>query len=310
MKQGEDKVLRVLDTYDNLINGKLINKRDISQKFNVSEKSIQRDIFEINNYLLTKGHDYDEIIKYDRYKKGYILKNKKSNGLSRADLLVICKILLESRALPKVEINRIINLLISKNDYYKEINKLIQNQMFNYIEPRHGINIINIIWKITNSINEQKIVKVKYKRQDGKLREYLIKPLGLLFNEYYFYLIGEIKGKSNEIVFRIDRFIEYSVTNERFSVMYKDRFKEGEFLNKIQYMYTGELVKIQFKFRGRSLEAVLDRLPTANVITYDNEVPIIEAEVYWEGVKRWILSQQQYIEVIKPEEFRSEIKKL
>ena len=45
-------------------------------------------------------------------------------------------------------------------------------------------------------------------------------------------------------------------------------------------------------------------------ITYDNEVPIIEAEVYWEGVKRWILSQQQYIEVIKPEEFRSEIKKL
>ena len=187
MKQGEDKVLRVLDTYDNLINGKLINKRDISQKFNVSEKSIQRDIFEINNYLLTKGHDYDEIIKYDRCKKGYILKNKESNGLSRADLLVICKILLE--------------------------------------------------------------------------------------------------------------------------VMYKDRFKEGEFLNKIQYMYTGELVKIQFKFRGRSLEAVLDRLPTANVITYDNEVPIIEAEVYWEGVKRWILSQQQYIEVIKPEEFRSEIKK-
>lgn len=76
MKQGEDKVLRVLDTYDNLINGKLINKRDISQKFNVSEKSIQRDIFEINNYLLTKGHDYDEIIKYDRCKKGYILKIK------------------------------------------------------------------------------------------------------------------------------------------------------------------------------------------------------------------------------------------
>lgn len=61
-------------------------------------------------------------------------------------------------------------------------------------------------------------------------------------------MVGEIKGKSNEIVFRIDRFIEYSVTNERFSVMYKDRFKEGEFLNKIQYMYTGELVKIQFKF--------------------------------------------------------------
>ena len=51
MKQGEDKVLRVLDTYDNLINGKLINKRDISQKFNVSEKSIQRDIFEINNSI-------------------------------------------------------------------------------------------------------------------------------------------------------------------------------------------------------------------------------------------------------------------
>lgn len=46
-------------------------------------------------------------------------------------------------------------------------------------------------------------------------------------------------------------------------------------------MYTGELIKIQFKFWGDSLEAILDRLPTAKFIGYNTQdnKKIIEAEV-------------------------------
>ena len=75
-------------------------------------------------------------------------------------------------------------------------------------------------------------------------------------------------------------------------------------------MYTGELIAIQFEFWGDSLEAILDRLPTSKVVRYDEKDnrPIIEAEVYGEGVKRWLLSQKEFLEVIRPIEYREEIK--
>ena len=70
------------------------------------------------------------------------------------------------------------------------------------------------------------------------------------------------------------------------SYLEKDRFKEGEFRKRVQFMFTGALKKITFKFWGDSLEAVLDQLPTAKVVSQLGKESIIEAEVYGDGVKR------------------------
>lgn len=74
-------------------------------------------------------------------------------------------------------------------------------------------------------------------------------------------------------------------------------------------MHAGELIKITFRFWGSSLQAILDRLPTAKVIGKDGDAFVIEAEVYGRGIKMWLLSQAQYLEVIKPKEFREEMKR-
>lgn len=228
------------------------------------------------------------------------------------DIFALSKIILESRAFSKQEMDRILDILRYQCDDSSNVNKIINNERFNYIPPKHNKNIIDFIWKISVSIQEQKIVQAKYERQDGKIKEYKLKPLGLVFSEYYFYLVGEILGKdkSHNIVFRVDRFHKYCITEDIFSMPYKDRFEEGEFHKKIQFMYTGDLIKIQFKFWGDSLEAILDRLPTAKILRYDEKdnKPIIEAEVYGEGVKRWILSQKEFLEVLRPESYRQELK--
>lgn len=75
-------------------------------------------------------------------------------------------------------------------------------------------------------------------------------------------------------------------------------------------MTPGNLLKIKFKFFGRSIQAVLDRLPTAKVVEEEKEdVYIVEAEVYGKGIKMWLLSQGEYLEVLKPEKLRAEIKR-
>ena len=73
-------------------------------------------------------------------------------------------------------------------------------------------------------------------------------------------------------------------------------------------MYKGELTHIQFKFWGDSLEVVLDRIETAEIIGCDGDKAIIEGEVYSKGVIMWLLSQMEFLEVIRPESLRQKMK--
>ena len=89
---------------------------------------------------------------------------------------------------------------------------------------------------------------------------------------------------------------------------YANRFEEGQFRKRIQFMHMGKLVKLQFRFTGKDVESILDRLPTAREVSRDDSGVIIEAEVYGKGILMWLLSQGTMVEVLKPESFREEMK--
>ena len=312
MIDKKDKVTRILNIYERLNKGEIIVKSKEAKKFNVDVKTIQRDIDELRFYF-DETNLGNKSIEYDRKIKGYKISSKLGYEFGDRDIFVLSKILLESRAFAKEEMNRILNILKAFGEDKDKIEKMISNDKFNYTPPKHNRNIIDFIWDVNYSIRMHREVKVKYRRQDNNIREYCIRPLGLVFNEYYFYVIGEIvdRRSNNSIVFRVDRFDEYEITEKKF-IPYEDKLKEGEFSKRIQFMYTGELMSIHFKFWGDSLEAVLDRLPTAKVVEefYENgkRVALIKAEVYGEGVKRWLLSQKEFLEVVRPESYRNEIK--
>ena len=64
-------------------------------------------------------------------------------------------------------------------------------------------------------------------------------------------------------------------------------------------MYSGELQKVKFKYSGPSLEAILDRLPTAEIKESKAGYSIIEAEAYGSGIFMWLKSQGDMIEVLE-----------
>lgn len=53
--------------------------------------------------------------------------------------------------------------------------------------------------------------------------------------------------------------------------------------------------QIKFKYTGPSIEAVLDRLPTAAIVEQDEEGWTVEAEVFGKGIEMWLRSQGFYI---------------
>ncbi|MBP3339310.1 MAG: WYL domain-containing protein [Lachnospiraceae bacterium] len=320
------KNTRTLDMYVRLCEGKVINKQEESQKFGVDERSIQRDIDDIRAFLDEQrsfnSNDGREIV-YDRTQKGFIMIGAEGSMMTNSEILAVSKILLESRAFTKRELKSILDKLVEgcvpqKN--MKLVSDLIANEKYHYVELHQKEYIKDKLWDIGCDIQERNLVSIKYVRANDS-KEYvkrIVEPVAILFSEYYFYLNAFIveKDESDKYVhkynypaiFRIDRIKDYKKIGEKFRVSYANRFEEGEFRKRIQFMYAGKLMNIRLKFYGDNPEPILDRLPTAKVIEQKENEWVIEAEVYGKGIVMWLLSQGNKVEILKPDELRQEIK--
>jgi predicted DNA-binding transcriptional regulator YafY len=307
-----NKGFRLLSIYERLNKGEAIEKAQLADFFGVTQKTIQRDIDDLRAYLAETHMTENEVaIKYDKTRSVYYLVRFEREWLTNEEVMALCKILLESRAFCKEELNGLISKLLTQivpNDR-KKIENMIRNELHHYVPLQHKKHLFSILWELSQFITNNEIIQFDYTRQDGITKERLVKPVAVLFSEYYFYLIAFMADGSKDFptTFRIDRITDLKGIKQHFNIPYKDKFNDGEFRKRVQFMYSGELMKIQFKFWGHSLEAVLDRLPTAKIIAEDGEKKIIEAEVFGMGIKMWLLSQSDNLEVIKPQSFREEI---
>lgn len=322
----ESKNFRTLDMFVRLCEGKTVNKAEEARRFCVDERSIQRDIDDIRAFLDERSMSGDgRTIEYDRSQKGFVMVGEESSMMTNSEILAVSKILLESRAFTKRELKAILDKLVEgcvplKN--MKLVSDLIANEKYHYVELNHKEYIQDKLWEIGSDIHEHNLVSLRYARANAPRESIkrVVEPISILFSEYYFYLNAYIVEKDDSgkyfhkynypAIFRIDRIKNYKHLDEKFKVYYSNRFEEGEFRKRIQFMYAGKLQRVVLKFYGENPEPILDRLPTARVIQqYDNECTI-EAEVYGKGVIMWLLSQGSKVEVIRPESMRAEMKQI
>lgn len=100
-------------------------------------------------------------------------------------------------------------------------------------------------------------------------------------------------------IYRIDRIQNVKVLDEHFKIPYKDRFEEGEYRKRIQFMYGGKLQRTMFWYKGLSVEAVLDRLPTAKILREEDGKYLVSAETFGKGIEMWLRSQGDLVEVVE-----------
>lgn len=294
MADGENKGQRLLGIFDRLSRGETISKEVLAREYGVTEKSIQRDIDDIRSYLAGDRDEGAADICYDRQAKGYRLVEEESRCLTRKEILAMAKILLESRAFAKEELHTILDKLIEAcpREGRKVVEDMIRNETFCYVPPRHGKKLLDALWDISLFIKNREIIRFSYKRQDGAEKEHAAKPVALLFSEFYFYLVA-YKEEETEFptIFRVDRIKDMESTGNTFHIPYADRFKDGEFRKRVQFMYPGPLRRVKFTYSGPSVEAVLDRLPTAQILEEKEGVYTITAEAYGIGIDMWLGSQ-------------------
>lgn len=246
--QKNDKIERVLRIYTKLINGNLINKSEEAIQYGVNERSIQRDMDDIRNFLALEhaagGYAYN--IVYNRKKKGYQMEKAQQTQFSNGELLAMCKLLLGSQAFSKKELKALLDKIIASREVpgdRKLLKSLIENEMFHYTE-QHGADLMGILWELGQAVRASHYIDVYWKDGDCEREEQKrLKPLAVLYINQYFYLAAveereeleeESEVRANPEVFRIDKMCKVQVLEERFHIPYSKRFEEGEFRRKVR----------------------------------------------------------------------------
>lgn len=308
-KSAGFKSQRMLEIYVRLQQGDVLKKAQLAQDYKVAQRSIQRDMEDLRGFLAV--HHGSQTILYDRNECGYRLVDRDEMKFSNEESLAAIKILLESRSLTRQEMFPILEKLLLNcvpKDQVATIQRLIANEQHYYIEPHHGKEVLSPLWELGEAVTQQQRIRIAYTRmKDTEPVTRTVEPVGIMFSEYYFYLIAfiaderirsKLKDKHKEqypAIYRVDRIASLERLPEHFRVPYLDRFQEGEFRKRVQFMYGGELRTVKFRYSGQSIEAVLDRLPTAEILEKDEKGWVIKAEVFGDGIEMWMRSQGECV---------------
>lgn len=311
MASSGNKKSRMLEIFFRAMKGEYISVKKLADEYKVSSKSISRDIAEIKAFLYENRDLVENVeLKYSTSSKSYYL--ELNNFLLNKELIAIIKILIGCRAFSKIELLEIVSKLKNFTSYNDRamINSIISKEMYHYNEVKNDCkNVIENIWKLTRCIYEKIEITVSYYKISRDLVERRIKPIAIIFSDYYFYLIAYRCDVDDwkPLYYRVDRIINIVEHRKYFILDKQHDFDEGELRNKIQFMFPGEYRKIIFEYSGKSVQAILDKLPMAKVIDKKGDIKIIEAETFGKGVNMFLLSQGSSVKALYPPNFVNEM---
>lgn len=111
MNSTTGKADRLLQIYSRLVNGEILSKKEMADRFHITERSVQRDVEALRCYFQEEGLNQDVI--HDRKAGGYRLQKEEKPLLNNGEILAVCKILLESRSMKREEMFPILEKLTS-----------------------------------------------------------------------------------------------------------------------------------------------------------------------------------------------------
>jgi predicted DNA-binding transcriptional regulator YafY len=303
---------RLLEIFFKAVKGDSISVKELALNYDVSNRTISRDLKNIKNFLA----DQRDLVGNAEFDKSPYKDNSQVLHLdfllSNKELFAITKIILGSRSLSRMDVLEIISKLKRLTSTFdrKMLDDIVRKELYHYKEVKHDSkSVIDNLWQIVNAIDQKNEITIEYYKMDRKSVARRIKPIAILFSEYYFYLIAfHVEDDSFQpIYYRVDRIVNIIKHKKKFAIEYSYKIDEGEIKNKVQFMFPGKCQKVRFEFSGPSVQAILDRLPTAKIIETYGKTYLIEAEVFGDGIKMYLLSQGSWVKVLSPPKLVNEI---
>ncbi|PIH03476.1 helix-turn-helix transcriptional regulator [Clostridium combesii] len=299
------KINRLLAIVVMLLNREKISASELAEKFEVSVRTIYRDIEAINLAGIP-------IVSQVGNNGGfYIIDNYKINHqlLTLEDMISIIEALknmnrfLEDKSI-EVAIEKVKNIVPKEK---KEVFDLHFDQMFIDTLPWgfKKCDEESLKYKIIhNAVESKKCIAFDYRNSKSEYNWRKVEPLTLVFKGFYWYLFSFCKLKDDYRFFKLSRIENLTVLDEKIS---EDRISYKEYINinKTQEVPTRVVLKFSEKVRYR-----VDDCFDKNDIKIQEDDSVI-VDTYFledEWVYSMILSYGEYVEVLEPNHIREIIK--
>jgi predicted DNA-binding transcriptional regulator YafY len=295
------KLERLLAIIMLLLNRKQINAKELAEYFEVSQRTIYRDIDAINQAGIP-------IVSYMGAEGGFgILENYKIN----------------KNFLDDYEINSLITALKNLNNTVNNRKISLTLEKLESMKPRKDINSnnsnvipINIDYNNWNSNNtdkeklkalnkaiyEKRIISFDYVNTKGEYTHRVVEPLSLLLKDFSWYLQGYCHSKEDYRLFKVKRMRMVNVTEDFFT-------REAPPLEALDYSeewYKDKtVIDITLKFKIEARTRVVDSFNEEQIQFYEDgttKVNFTAPEDNW--LFELILGFGSQVEVVEPLQLR------
>lgn len=203
LSEGDKKYYRILNILNRLNSGS-VNTTELAEEFNVSPRSVQRDIERINmtgfSLVCEKRGTYS-------FAPGISLKSMRLTE-EQIYVLIMMRDKLSSLGGPVSEsFDSIFARIVSGTD---------ADPLFYDINTKGLTPLVKDIYSdISYAVRSRKYIRILYPGRNG-LKEYVLKPLKILTSDSFFYVLAVPTKKEVLLKYRIDRIKKLDVLIEEY----------------------------------------------------------------------------------------------
>lgn len=294
------KLYRLLAIVTLLLNRGRISANEMAEYFEVSKRTIYRDIETINQAGIP-------IVSYQGTNGGFgIMDNYKidKNLLTPNDMLSIVTAL---RGISKTIDDRMFN------DALEKIKGLIPENIKEKLQKNEEIIIDFTPWGgnkrerekanlIRNAITDNRVICFQYTNTQRQSLERSIEPMSIVLKGYSWYLYGYCRNRKDYRFFKLSRLTNLYITEEKFS---KRELSYNEFICRNSSSDPRKNVQLFLRFHP-NVRVVVEDYFGVEMIEYDQD-GFLNVEVNYpedEWVYGFLLSFGPNLEVIEPPHIR------
>lgn len=301
------KIDRITAILTQLQSKPIVRAQDLAEKFEVSIRTIYRDIKTLENagipiigeagngYSLMDGYKLPPVMFTKDEVLSFITAEKLMQHFSHESLGAHYKTAMEKlRSVLKYSDKKLLENIEKQIDIYNHY-------------PKTEDYIKNIIPTILQSIAEKVQICIDYKTVDEKISTRTIEVVGVFFEFNYWYLIAYCTLRNDFRQFRVDRILKLNKTQNPFLQEYGqiNDYRKNPNGNKTVVKLLVEKKIMPHLGNSKIYYGLTEEKETENGIELT-----FETEWISEGFPHWLITFTDYAKIIEPESLKTTMKEL
>lgn len=279
----------------------LIEKLQLSLETNdpIDKKRIKR-------YIESLNESGFEIIQEEE-KYGKMVYSHQSRLFETYELRILVDAILSARFVTEAQANNLIDKLNQLTS--KHLAKALPSPI-KYNKSMDHIYYLTKVYidKLHHAIEEKKVITFKYGKYSIDLnfelnrngQEYVYHPYGLIWDQGFYYLIGQKDNKDGLSNYRVDKMRDVKVLDQRYK---SKEYSIDEYLHINFHMFSGqgEWVEIEFSDKGL-INPIIDKFGlNADIKKVDADTFILKTKaIVGEGFYNWLRGWGSKARILSP----------